>query len=116
MESDENFRERIQIAPKSFSVAGPRGSYEYFIDRKRATQASEIQEAVEAAIHDWITWQRLKLGRDINPSELNHRMLAAGAKRTEILSPSFRVLQASELAVISSSSIIYGGLYCPQNS
>lgn len=29
-ESDENFRERIQIAPESFSVAGPTGAYEYW--------------------------------------------------------------------------------------
>ncbi len=29
-ESDENFRERIQIAPESFSVAGPKEAYKYF--------------------------------------------------------------------------------------
>ena len=29
-ENDENFRERIQIAPESFSVAGPTGAYEYW--------------------------------------------------------------------------------------
>ena len=29
-ESDENFRERIQIAPESFSVAGPTGAYEFY--------------------------------------------------------------------------------------
>lgn len=29
-ESDENFRERIQIAPESFSVAGPTKAYEYW--------------------------------------------------------------------------------------
>ena len=29
-ENDENYRERIQIAPESFSVAGPRGAYEYY--------------------------------------------------------------------------------------
>ena len=30
IENDENFRERIQIAPESFSVAGARGAYEYW--------------------------------------------------------------------------------------
>ena len=29
-ESDENYRERIQIAPESFSVAGPKEAYKYF--------------------------------------------------------------------------------------
>ena len=30
IESDENLRERIQLAPEYFSVAGPRGAYEYW--------------------------------------------------------------------------------------
>lgn len=187
IESDENFRERIQIAPESFSVAGPTGAYEYWarsahqgiidvavigppdtepgnvniyplmlngdlptqeildavfevcnaedkrpdtdyvhvlspepvefelnvkywIDRKRATQALQIQAAVEGAVKDWITWQRSKLGRDLNPSELNHRIVAAGAKRTEILSPEFCVLTASQIAVMTSKTLALGGL------
>ena len=186
-ENDENYRERIQIAPESFSVAGPKGAYEYYarsahqdivdvavvgppetepgnvniyplmlngdlptqeildavfevcnaedkrpdtdyvhvlspepvefelnvkywIDRKRATQALQIQAAVEAAVKSWLTWQRSKLGRDLNPSELNHRMVAAGAKRTEILSPDFRVLTVSQIAVITSQTLTLGGL------
>ena len=186
-ENDENYRERIQIAPESFSVAGPTGAYEYWarsahqgiidvtvvgppetepgnvniyplmlngdlptqeildavfevcdakdkrpdtdyvhvlspepiefelnvkywIDRKRATQALQIQAAVEVAVKDWLTWQRSKLGRDLNPSELNHRMVAAGAKRTEILSPDFRVLTASQIAVMTSKTLTLGGL------
>ena len=82
----------------------------YWIDRKRATQALQIQAAVEGAVNDWITWQRSKLGRDLNPSELNHRMVAAGAKRTEILSPEFRVLTASQIAVMTSKTVSLGGL------
>lgn len=186
-ENDENFRERIQIAPESFSVAGPRGAYEYYarsahqdiidvavvgppeippgyvkiyplmkggelpsnevldavlaicnadnvrpltdcvsahkpdvvsyalnvkyyIDRARATQSTELQAAVSEAVSNWVTWQRSKLGRDLNPSELNHRMIAAGAKRTEITSPSFRVLKASELAIPSTITLTFGGL------
>ena len=30
VENDENLRERIQLAPEYFSVAGPRGAYEYW--------------------------------------------------------------------------------------
>ena len=186
-ENDENFRERIQIAPESFSVAGPKGAYEYYarsahqdiidvavigppdieagyvklyplmkggelpssevldavlakcgaddvrpltdclsvhspevvsyklnvkyyIDRAKATQSTEIQSSVENAIHEWEIWQRSKLGRDLNPSELNHRIISAGAKRAEITSPSFRVLKSSQLAVASSTTITFGGL------
>ncbi len=186
-ENDENYRERIQIAPESFSVAGPRAAYEYYarsahqdivdvaiigppeidagyvkiyplmqggelpssevlssvleicnaddvrpltdcvsvhapevvnyslsakyyIDRAKATQSTEIQAAVNEAVNDWVKWQRAKLGRDINPSELNHRIIAAGAKRTEIFSPSFRILKAYELAVPSTITLTFGGL------
>lgn len=186
-ENDENYRERIHIAPESFSVAGPKGAYDYYarsahtdivdvavvgppdiepgyvkiyplmtggilptdeilsavletcnaddirpltdcvsvhapetvnyslnvkyyIDRAKATQSAELQAAVEESVCDWVMWQRSKLGRDINPSELNHRMIAAGAKRTEITSPAFTALKAWELAVSDTVTITFGGL------
>ena len=189
VENDENFRERIQIAPESFSVAGSAGAYKYFartahqdiidvglpdmfdedfepghvalyilmkngelptdeilekvleicnaddvrpltdyvtasapevvnfdlnvkyfIDRANATQSTQIQNAVENAIKNWVVWQKSKLGRDLNPSELNHRIIAAGAKRAEIISPSFRTIKYKELAIPSSQTITFGGL------
>ena len=186
-ENDENLRERIQIAPESFSVAGPGGAYEYWartahqgivdvavvgppetepgnveiyplmqggeipsqeildavfeicdaedirpdtdhvfvlppvpvpydlqvtywIDRGRATQAAAIQKNVEQAIPAWISWQRSKLGRDLNPSELNHRMVAVGAKRTEISAPIFTVLTHAQVAVAGNIELVFGGL------
>ena len=189
VENDENFRERIQIAPESFSVAGSSGAYKYFartahqdiidvglpdmfdedfepghvdlyilmkngelpsaeilekvleicnaddvrpltdyvtanapeivnfalnvkyfIDRANATQSTQIQASVENAIQAWITWQRSKLGRDLNPSELNHRIIAAGAKRAEIISPVFRTIKYKELAIPSTQTVTFGGL------
>ena len=82
----------------------------YFIDRANATQSTQIQAAVENAIQTWVTWQRSKLGRDLNPSELNHRIIAAGAKRAEIISPVFRTVKYKELAIPSSQTITFGGL------
>ena len=191
IENDENFRERIQIATESFSVAGPSGAYKYyamsahqdiidvatnefddvyredtagrvniyilmkdgelpsdeilakvleicnaddvrpltdyvtvnapeianydlnvkyFIDRAKATQSTQIQESVESAINDWIKWQRSKLGRDLNPSELNRRIINAGAKRAEIISPEFQTLLYNTIAIPSTTTIIFGGL------
>lgn len=189
VENDENFRERIQIAPESFSVAGSAGAYKYFartahqdiidvglptmfeedfeaghvdlyilmkngemptaeilgkvleicnaddvrpltdyvtanapeivnynlnvkyfIDRSNATQATQIQTAVASAIQAWILWQRSKLGRDLNPSELNHRIIAAGAKRAEIISPVFTTIKYKELAIPATQTVTFGGL------
>lgn len=189
-ESDEHFRERIQIAPESFSVAGPAGAYRYqvlmahqdiidvavlgpaedtqiqpghvyiypllkggelpsdeliqlvyetcnsdktrpdtdfvhvyapevvgyalevtyWIDRERAAQASQIRSAVENVISEWLVWQKSKLGRDINPSELTSRIIQAGAKRVEIPTPGFYRLFQNQIAVCRSQSVNYGGL------
>ena len=187
IESDEAFRERIQIAPESFSVAGPVKAYEYFarsanpdiiaaavigppdtqpghvniyplmtggavptnevlgqvleacsasdvrpdtdyvhvlppeqvgyqldvtywIDSGKSSSAGIVQADCESVIDEWIMWQRSALGRDINPSELIHRLVAAGAKRCEVRKPAFTVLKAWELGVCSSRNVEYGGL------
>ena len=193
VETDENLRERIQIAPESFSVAGPDGAYQYFarsahqsiidvavlgpddstaahvitpgnveiyplmaggelpsqeildavdsalsardkrpltdyvhvltpeavnydlsvtywIDRSNAARGASIQAAVSAAVDGWALWQRSKLGRDINPSELTCRMIDAGAKRVKIASPDFTALAAAQFAIPASVSMLYGGL------
>jgi len=188
IEDDESFRDRIHLAPEHFSVAGPKGAYEfwaktanagivdvqvlgpedgtdpgevkiyplmqggiipgeeildlvydtvsagdirpdtdhvfvlppevvtydadvtYWIDRTNATRATAIQTAVNMAFADWIVWQASKLGRDINPSELNHRLVAAGAKRTEIRTPEFAELLKYQVGKIGTQNLVYGGL------
>lgn len=186
-ESDENFRERIQIAPESFSVAGPKEAYRYFarsanadiidvavmgppdtnpgevhiyplmtggtlpsdevlgevlkvcsaenvrpctdyvsvkapipvyysvnvkywIDLKDAGYSTLIMSAVQGAVSEWELWQKQKLGRDINPSELIRRVINAGAKRCEVSSPEFRVLKDYEVGMCVNRNIEYGGL------
>ena len=186
-ESDENFRERIQIAPESFSAAGPKEAYKYFarsansdiidvavigppdtnpgevhiyplmtggtlpsdevlaevlkvcsaedvrpdtdyvsvkapipvyysvnvkywIDIKDAGYSTLIMSAVQGAVSDWELWQRQKLGRDINPSELIRRVINAGAKRCEVSSPEFCVLKDWEVGMCTNQSVNYGGL------
>lgn len=187
VESDENLRERIQLAPEAFSNAGSKGAYRYWartahqsivdvevlgppdtepgnvelyplmaggelpsqeildlvyetcdaedkrpdtdfvhvfspvpitydlqvtywIDRSRATQAAAIQKATGEATQAWLLWQRSKLGRDINPDELIHRVKAAGAKRLDIVSPSFAVLASSQVAIPGNIEVTFGGL------
>lgn len=182
-ESDDDFTERIYLAPSSYSVAGPTESYEYhakqfradvsdvkayspspsvvnvlflfdggvlpteeelremevhlsektirptadrvvavapeeqeynitlkyFINQRDSAQAMVIQAAVEKAIEEYKTWQR-KLGRDINPSELNKRIMLAGAKRAEVTEPAYSKVDADSIAKLGTESVIYGGL------
>lgn len=187
IESDENFRERIQIAPESFSSAGPVNAYsyyartanpdiidvavigppetqpghvdiyplmtggvipsdeilhdvlkvcnaddvrpdtdyvsvkkpevvnydlnvEYWIDEKNSGSAVYIERQVENVINEWVKWERIKLGRDINVSELTKRIVEAGAKRCIINKPIFTILKHYQLAVLSLKNITYRGL------
>lgn len=83
----------------------------YWIDNKNSAMSASIHSAVNSAVADWVLWQKSKLGRDINPSELTHRIITAGAKRCEIISPAFTVLSPSQIALLSGDSLVsFAGL------
>lgn len=83
---------------------------EYYIARSDTSKASTIQAAVAAAIEEFKTWQRSKIGRDINPSELIHRIREAGAKRVVLTAPDFAAVDKDKIAVIGTKSVVYGGI------
>ena len=62
----------------------------YYINRSDMAQAATIQNEVTEAVNAYVLWQRSDIGKDINPSELEHRIRAAGAKRAVIRSPGIR--------------------------
>ncbi|GAV21619.1 baseplate assembly protein [Carboxydothermus pertinax] len=183
-EDDENYRERIRVAPESFSVAGPEDGYRfwaksahqsivdvsvtspapgqveirpllengeipsqeildavsaicndkkirpltdqvlviapevvtynveltYYVAQENATLVTSIQEAVTKAVNDYVIWQKSRLGRDVNPSELIARVMAAGAKRVEVISPVFTQIAPTQVAIAGTVSVQYGGL------
>jgi Phage-related baseplate assembly protein len=82
----------------------------YFINSSDRSMAEVIQQNVNTAIADYIIWQTESIGRDINSSELIGRIVRAGAKRVEVLLPSFEQLTDSEVAQLSSKNIEYRGL------
>lgn len=65
---------------------------------------------IEKAIGDFVTWQKARIGRDINPSKLVADCIKAGAKRVEVTSPSFRELSETQVAIPSSTTITFGGV------
>ena len=183
IESDDSLRERIAIAPESFSVAGPFGAYEfftrqasnlitdvaifsenpgevdiyflqendlptaevielvetalndrtvrpltdqvfvkvpevvnfdidlkYFIAASDSASATVIQAKVDKAVEDFILWQKSKIGRDINKTELEYQVRLAGAKRVEITAPTFTAVEDNQVAVCENCAINYAGL------
>lgn len=183
IQSDESYRDDIQIAPEKFSVAGPTGAYEYYakhasgdiidvyvwspapgeveirpllecgslpmdetlavilnavddknvrpltdkvkvlapeqvpydlsltyyIDKNNSAKANSIASAVNQAVNDYILWQKSKLGRDINPSELISRVMQTGAKRVVVSAPIFTELSRTQVAKDGAVNIVLGG-------
>ncbi|MCD8294689.1 MAG: baseplate J/gp47 family protein [Clostridia bacterium] len=184
IESDEDFAERIFLAPSSYSVAGPDDAYKYwalsysssigdvmvtsptpvyvevyilmadgslptetmlagleeylmdgnirpltdkvsvlapdtvefdigltyYINRSDQNKAATIQGLVAEAVEEYVTWQTCTIGRDINPSELVKRVVAAGAKRVELDAPAFTAIPDASVARVGNQSVTYGGI------
>ena len=85
-------------------------SLTYYINRSDQAKANSIQEAVQRAVAEYIKWQTYTIGRDINPSELIKRIVEAGAKRVEIISPVFTAVPPDTVARIGQKTVTYGGL------
>ena len=113
----QEYLSRDEIKPvcdKIEVAAPPQKSYDlevtYYINKSEKNYAMEIQKKVEEAIEDYIIWQRSKIGRDINPDMLRYKAMRAGAKRVEITSPSFSVVDEGTVAALLKRAITYGGL------
>ena len=68
-------------------------AFTYYIPKGMTASSLEIQEAVNAAVREYVSWQCGSLGRDINPSELYGRLMKTGIKRLELTSPNFTALR-----------------------
>jgi len=82
----------------------------YYINRDNATTSLTIQQEVNQAVSAYMIWQKSKLKRDINPSELIWRVRAAGASRVEVTSPIYLALEKYQVAVAEKVTINFGGL------
>lgn len=184
VESDDRLRERIRLAPESFTVAGSVGEYEartlavsqdieevavyspepgvvdvrftlvggelpdaamialvkdalssetvrpltdmvlagapdvvsydirgaWYLRRQDAAMLATVAAAVEKALAEFVLWQRVKPGRDINPSRLISVIEQAGGKRVHLESPAFTPLTGIEVAREGDIDFVFGGL------
>ena len=65
----------------------------YYIPAETSESAAAIQDAVTAAVDEYVAWQCGKLGRDINPSKLISLLMETGIKRVTVTSPVFTLLR-----------------------
>lgn len=81
----------------------------YFINISDAGAAQTIQAAVNAAVEEYIRWQRSRIGRDINPSKLTQLIINAGAKRVEVTSPVYQSIARAAVPKLREKTVNYGG-------
>lgn len=105
-----------QVTVSTPSVRNFSISLTYYINRSDSAQAASIQSEVTKAVSDYVTWQTTEIGKDINPSELIKRVVAAGAKRVTVTAPVFTTVAETEVAQVTKVegepdiTITYGGL------
>lgn len=82
----------------------------YYIPSSRKSSVATIQADVAAAVSIYNAWQTEKIGRDINPSYLIQKVMEAGAKRVNVESPVFTILDESTVARAGTVTVNYGGV------
>lgn len=82
----------------------------YYINESDKASAESIQNLVTTAVDVYKEWQCSAIGRDINPSYLIGKIMAAGAKRVDVVSPVQTTLADTEVAAIGTVNIVYGGI------
>lgn len=111
---------RVRPMTDSVSVEDPEEveynvSLRFFIPENAPVSASEMLEAVNQAVKNYVTWQSGKLGRDINPDKLREYLAGTGIKRIELTEPTFTRLRdgkdntAPQIATLGTISVTNGG-------
>lgn len=79
-------------------------NFKYYISEDDESRVESIATAVDEAVAEYIKWQSLKIGRDINPDKLRNLVFNAGASRIEITAPTFKTLDKNKIAVLSGTA------------
>lgn len=82
----------------------------YWIAQSKSAVAAAIQNKATLAIEEFKEWQRAKLGRDINPSELIYLLKKAGVKRVKVNAPQFKVTDKFTVAIPRNVTVTFAGL------
>lgn len=83
---------------------------QYWISRTDATIASSIESQVTQAYEEFIVWQKSKLGRDINPSELIACLKNAGAYKINVNDMTYLEVSKIQIAKEQHVSLTFMGL------
>lgn len=83
---------------------------QYWIAQSNASVLSSIQSQVETAYQNYLKWQKEKMGRDVDLSELIARLKEAGASRVAVNSPMYLEIERHQVARENITNLTFGGL------
>lgn len=83
---------------------------QYWILQSNVYLLNSIQENVNAAFQDYLKWQKEKMGRNVDLSELITRLKNAGAHRVAVNSTMFQVIEKYQVANENIATLTFGGL------
>lgn len=95
--------DKVQVVPAT--AVNTTINARYYVSSENLSKVADI----EAAVDEYKTWQTEKIGRDINPDQLKKLMMDAGAARVDITTPTYVSMSEKQVAVITSTSVNYGG-------
>ena len=75
--------------------------FDWYLNKEDESLSETIKMNVLNEIEDFISWQKAKMGRDLNPDELIKKVKLAGVKRIANLSINYEKLEFNEIAVIN---------------
>lgn len=83
---------------------------QYWVLESNAALLNNIQVEVNNAFQDFLKWQKEKMGRDVDLSELIVRLKKAGAHRVAVNSPMYLQITSEQVAKDNITDLEFGGL------
>lgn len=83
---------------------------DYWISKSNESIATIISQQVSDAFNNYLTWQREKIGRDVDLSELIAKLKAAGASRVSVNSAMFVEIDETAVAKENITTLTYRGI------
>lgn len=72
-----------------------------YVAKEDLDNFEQIKTNIQDAVEKYKSWQREKIGRDINPDRLRSVLYVAGASRIEMTSPTYKKLDDTTVASLS---------------
>lgn len=83
---------------------------QYWILKSKSSVLTSILSQVDQAFQNYLIWQKSKMGRDVDLSEIIAKLKEAGAHRVAVNSPMYQLVEKHQVAKENLTNLVFGGL------